>query len=57
MAETMTRVKEDFRHSEHNRQLREQELRQIQQVIYREFGSDGANVVEHMLLVIVFSNL
>eukprot|EP00057_Strongylocentrotus_purpuratus_P004072 XP_003727953.1 PREDICTED: trichohyalin isoform X1 [Strongylocentrotus purpuratus] len=31
MAETMTRVKEDFRHSEHNRQLREQELRQIQQ--------------------------
>ncbi|XP_041460593.1 ankyrin repeat domain-containing protein 26-like isoform X4 [Lytechinus variegatus] len=31
MAETMTRVKEDFRQSEHHRQLREQELRQIQQ--------------------------
>nr|XP_054752318.1 myosin-2 heavy chain-like isoform X2 [Lytechinus pictus] len=31
MADTMTRVKEDFRQSEHHRQLREQELRQIQQ--------------------------
>ena len=43
MAENVSRLKEELLQAEHNKQLREQELRQVQQVSMKVNGGQGSS--------------